>query len=391
MRTYRLRIEILSPVHVGTGEVYEPTDFFVHEKERYLGVIDFDKLCEYLSASEIKTFMELCREGSLSALLRLYDFIDQKCLDLLHQGIDGFVIRQVALCAGFIDHYQKVKQLSGRRIQQEFNRFTIHRTAFSSNESMPILPGSAIKGAIRTAVLNKRCTNARGSSWRDYCQGARCDGKQLESEILGYPKFDFEKDPFRLVKISDFFPVGQVKTKIVYAVNYRKQGALGRGPYQMFEIIEPGATFEGEMTLLESERRSGIRFPISFEEILEALRTFYEKEKDREFDELGEIEVRFPTVPREGFPLRLGRHSGAECVTIEGFRHIKIMQGRGQRPRFLDHATTVWLASEYPRPRTNSALEPFGWAVFMVGALTYSDKNSEDEGESLRISPKKAK
>ncbi|MDW7998100.1 MAG: hypothetical protein RMI30_01400, partial [Thermodesulfovibrio sp.] len=66
---------------------------------------------------------------------------------------------------------------------------------------------------------------------------------------------------------------------------------------------------------------------------------------------------------KDAFLIRIGRHSGAEAVTIEGNRHIKIMQGRDRPPLYLDRATTFWLASDSPKPKTNNGLLPFGWAV----------------------------
>ena len=364
MKIYRLKIKIISPVHVGTGEVYEPTNFFVHAKEKYLGIIDFERFCHLISNSDLDRFTKLCREGTINALVRLYDFMDSKCLALVGQGIDGFIIRKIALCNGFLRHYERLKSLSGDKLQREFNRFTIYRNAFSPNSNQPILPGSAIKGAIRTAVLNLRRQKAKGSSWKDYCQGKKCDSKQLESDILEYPKFKFQNDPFRLLKISDFSPVGKVDAKVMYAVNYKKQGFRARGPYQIFEVIEPGAVFEGKITLLEPQRNSGIRTPLSFDEILQALEDFYGKEKARESDEIRGIGADFPTLPQDGFPLCLGRHSGAECVTVKGFRRIKIM-GPGRQAKFFDHATTLWLVSDEPRPQDVSRLKPFGWAVIL--------------------------
>ena len=364
MKTYRLKIKIISPVHVGTGEVYEPTDFFVHAKEKYLGIIDFERFCHLISNSDLERFTKLCSEGTINALVRLYDFMDSECLALVGEGIDGFIIRKIALSNGFLRHYERIKTLSGDRLQREFNKFTIYRNAFSSNNNQPILPGSAIKGAIRTAVLNLRRQKAKGSSWKDYCQGKKCHSKQLESDILEYPKSKFQDDPFRLLKISDFFPVRKVDTKVMYGVNYKKQGFRARGPYQIFEVIEPDAVFEGKITLLEPQGNSGIRNLLSFDEILRALKEFYGKEKARESDEIRGIGANFPTFPHDGFPLRLGRHSGAECVTVEGFRRIKIMGPKGQS-KFLDHATTLWLVSDEPRPQDVSRLKPFGWAVIV--------------------------
>jgi CRISPR-associated protein Csm5 len=47
------------------------------------------------------------------------------------------------------------------------------------------------------------------------------------------------------------------------------------------------------------------------------------------------------------FLLRVGRHSGAENVTLDGVRDIRIMQARGMPPRSADAATTLWLAAEH--------------------------------------------
>jgi len=59
------------------------------------------------------------------------------------------------------------------------------------------------------------------------------------------------------------------------------------------------------------------------------------------------------------FLVRIGRHSGAEAVTIEGKRNIKIMQGKEKSPLWRNHSTTFWLASEEPRPKSNANLIPW--------------------------------
>ena len=64
------------------------------------------------------------------------------------------------------------------------------------------------------------------------------------------------------------------------------------------------------------------------------------------------------------FPLRLGRHSGAECLTIEGVRTIKIMGKKGERPKDGPNSTTVWLAGD--SNKATSGLLPFGWVALEV-------------------------
>ena len=366
MKIYKVHIKVVSPVHVGTGEVFEPTTFFVNEKEGYLGEIDFDRFFNHFSDEDVSRFKNLCLEGSVASLVKLYDFVDNLTLKLLDKGIDGFVMRKMELCKGFLSHYKKVKSLvKGRSpagdLHREFNRFTIYRVAFSPNERQPILPGSAVKGAVRTAVLNLKKSTVKGKSANDYYEKrGSYNSKKLESEILKYDPKKINQDPFRLVKFSDFKPVGEVNTRVVYAVNRKRDGERARGPYQILEVIKPESLFEGEIAFLEPQKDSGIKKPMVYEDVINALEAFYQKEQEHEKEILQHVGAGVPMFPVSGLPLRLGRHSGAECVTIEGFRQIAI-RGRGGQKRYEDKPTTLWLASEEPSPHAISTLSPFGW------------------------------
>ncbi len=66
------------------------------------------------------------------------------------------------------------------------------------------------------------------------------------------------------------------------------------------------------------------------------------------------------------FLLRVGRHSGAEAVTVSGARNgkIKIMKGNGQQPDYADAPKTVWLAANDPKQRAE--LLPFGWLLVEI-------------------------
>ncbi|MGQ9571266.1 MAG: hypothetical protein ACUVUQ_10620, partial [Thermodesulfovibrionales bacterium] len=206
--------------------------------------------------------------------------------------------------------------------------------------------------------------------------GKKKVAKRFETDLL---QGDFATDPFRMVKISDFLPVGDVKTKIVYAVNKKKKTSKfeARGPFQILEIIKEGSIFEGMINIYQPEQGSGIKKPIQANEFLKSINDFYipvVKEENEITKEIGANSIVTRRINEKfkdklggtAFLLRIGRHSGAEAVTIEGNRNIKIMQGRGQPPKYLDHATTLWLASETSKPTTNNGLFPFGWAVIEV-------------------------
>jgi CRISPR-associated protein Csm5 len=140
---------------------------------------------------------------------------------------------------------------------------------------------------------------------------------------------------------------------------------MAREPYQILEVIEPGAVCVGSMTLESPQKGSEIKTPITGDTLVESIKSFYSAQKAREDDELKAIGISGPRMTTDGSVglLRIGRHSGAESLTIERHRHIKILQERGREPRTLDYATTFWLAAENSKPSHRSTLKPFGWAL----------------------------
>ena len=358
-------IKILSPVHIGCDEVYEPAGFIVDEQAGTLIAFDPLDFFRSLDAKTKENYSSICGRGNIESILELYKFMKGK----------HFTGHAVDVCRGLMAQYQKTLRIplgDRRKIQQELNNFSISRTAFNPITQKPYLPGSALKGAFRTAYLNHLAKNMTVTvvDRRD-----KNPANALEKALLEYQSL--EKDPFRLMKISDFHPVGPYRTKIIYAVNAKKIPSKfpARGPFQILEVIQPGAVFAGSIQVLEPLARDAIKTPLSAEKVFEGARVFYTKEKKREDIELKAADLPISQIDGDGgiCPLRIGRHSGAESLTVEGHRHIKIMKKRGEKPAYSDKAITFWLASETPDSKTSNRLEPFGWVS--LGPMTQTLKD----------------
>jgi CRISPR-associated protein Csm5 len=66
----------------------------------------------------------------------------------------------------------------------------------------------------------------------------------------------------------------------------------------------------------------------------------------------------------DAFLLRVGRHSGAEALTLNGVRSIRIMQGRGQQAVWENQPKTWWLAAD--DISTKQDMLPFGWILVEI-------------------------
>jgi CRISPR-associated protein Csm5 len=354
-------IRTLAPVHLGADEVYEPLNFIIDEKNHCLVAFEPGSFLEKLPERDRQEFSKLCQKGTVTSLLEIYRFFRER--RRLARG------RMVNVCPGLLDHYREVLASSPRDFGGQLTRFTIHRTAYLAHDQRPYIPGSAVKGALRTAYLNARAQGHPLPTPKN--QKGRWDPRTLENGLLDYRNID--EDPFRLLKVSDFVPVGEVKTRIVYAVNEKKKASqfAARGPYQILEVIEPGAEFLGAIRVEdfppEMRRLAKIKHFVAYADLWAAVRKFYPQEKAAQDQSLFEIGLSASPLPQDPgvAPLRLGRHSGAECVTIAGHRHIKIMQARGERPKELPHATTLWLAADFHQrdQRREANLRPFGWVA----------------------------
>lgn len=363
--TIHFLLRTVSPIHVGSDEVYEPTGFVVDERNKQLISFDAADFIGMLDSEALDEFSAICQKGTPQSLIEIYQFMNR------HKDLaDG---KPVAVSDAFVAHFQETLALRGERnIVQNLNKYKIKRTAFHPHEDTPYIPGSSIKGSIRTAVLNNR--NKKQSVPRYQ----KNDSKKMEENLTDGI---FSTDPFRLVKVADFAPIGEIQRRIVYGVNRKKKTSKfeAKGPEQIFEVVSEGSVFIGSMAILPVPPNAKIGKPVDKKELLGALRQFFGDEKKREDSELqgiGIAPVSFELNENQ-FPLRIGFHSGAECVTVDGHRQIKIMKGAGQRPDTTKSTTTFWLAAN-SKNATNQMVTPMGWAVLEI--LTSAEATKVRDG-----------
>jgi CRISPR-associated protein Csm5 len=371
VQNLKIRLHILSPVHIGCDDVYEPTNFVIDEKKNKL--IEFDPMnfIKTLPQKEKEEFSKTCSGDNL---LAIFKFIKR----VYKPTIGG---RDVDIATGLLAHYKKaLDNKSTYNNKEVINQFSISRTAYNPQNNQPYIPGSSVKGSLRTAYLSSIANDKGVKDWWEKSRTKDKDkAKELEASLLNGK---FETDPLRMVKVSDLLP-DSVSTKIIYSVNRKKVKSdkpllSDKGPQQIFESIQPGSIFSGVVSIDEPIKGAGIKSPIKSEVLLLASHRFYASVLKKEIEPIKTLGLKHQAgilankyfedeFKKTAFLIRIGRHSGAEAVTIENNRHIKIMQGKGKEPIFSkDGATTFWLASEEARPQNNNGLLPFGWAVMEI-------------------------
>lgn len=374
------RLSTLSPVHLGCGEDYVPTNYVM--RDQYLHAFSDTQLVHALGSAGLSRLAQLAEQGDESALLAIQREIHQKTECLIPVASHSVWV-QSGIATLYNSRIGQVAQHEqrGRNVQ---NKLEIARTAYNPYDQLPLIPGSAIKGAIRTAWLDQQ--NAGVKALPQEKSG------DLQKCLLDYHKV--EQDPFYLLKISDApyrheLPAGE----IWYAVSRKRNPESKHGPasiYQQLECIGAGRrhAFLGDLRFLDGQYRNTSQcVPKTLEELATACNRYYLTALRKSLYQLGEQAGYFDphwhkTLSRllEGelgqalesnraILLRLGRHSGAEDKTLDGVRTIKILTGKKdgkQTSEYRPNTTEIRLAAADKNQQNN--LQPFGWVL-----LEFSD------------------
>lgn len=392
---HRLLISALSPIHLGTGTDYAPTDYVVQDEtlHAFHGEAAMQALGSHQVAELDKILSAYPNDRMLRDIQRFFYDSREQLIPFAHRRVrlsrtvEAFYHSRIGKVAQHEQGGQKVN-----------NRLEIERTAHAPGRNRSILPGSGLKGAIRTALLDDMMQR-NGVPGR-FDKKERHASRILQEQIFDYDFKMLHQDPLRLLRISDAMPRNEQadQTEVLFAVNRKKhpvrdsQGQLvnsqaeTQGLYQLLECLPAPMTraFEGELILQQNTAGVAKDWPswqLLLGEVITACNRFYRPILEQELQAMGQrgyladswnkeiralLEGELGIALEQGhcFLLRVGRHSGAESVTINGQRDIKIMRGRGQKPDWSNTAKTWWLASDERLAQRN--LLPFGWLLVEV-------------------------
>ena len=277
------------------------------------------------------------------------------------------------------------------------NRLEIDRFAYHAATRQPVWYGSSLKGALRTALLDR--VNGKRPA-REFKGLHELQGRLFHYRDPERGRLDLERDPMRLVQLGDAQwqgPAGWPAGQIHLAVNRKKEpvkdrhgrevAAMGENLYQILECVPAWRqrAFRASLNLqrLDAVPPSGkvpdaaLRFTL--DDIVRACNDFYRPLLIRETtllqtrgyvsaawaDSIAALLGQLAQRERTGrvFLTRVGRHSGAEAVTLQGVRRIRI-KGKGNDYTVENAAKTLWLAANDKDQRTD--LLPFGWVLVEV-------------------------
>jgi CRISPR-associated protein Csm5 len=381
---HTLALTPLSPIHIGCGEDFEPTNYVIDAEKKLL--YGFDPSRAVLPEALAKKLTELGERGNwlgIQGFFREHQDHFKPLAQILMPVASG-------VAADYRKSIGKVANVEadGRQV---INRLSIERHVHSRNT--PYIPGSSLKGALRTAWMD-RLNGGRPVTEKEEKKNSVALAKRL---LEG----DFATSPLRLLKVSDLMPTQDVDRSVLYAVNRYKQPKIDRdnqpksprGIVARKECILPAQyralTGEcviqslGDKGILEDRKRNVPKPDMRPElaRIAKDCNAYHQPRLLRELAEMEKSGLIDPDWKKRIEPLvtktlaerlqsgrimlvRLGRYGGAESKTLTEVAEIKIMGKQGQPPKFLPRTTTYWFAAQTAEDRKH--MLPFGWAILEI-------------------------
>lgn len=399
--TYNITIKPLTGVHIGSGETLTPLDYKLAN-----GLNDGNdkipfKTPKYLKFSSDKILKKVVESGNVQLqhqfeqAINLKDF--SKLRNLLHENCTDF--SDIEYPCEISPEFQELfnKNMNKDPLDNATEVIQMKRTL---GRKSPLIPGSSIKGTVRTAYLNyiilkkmndtsyNNLLDIADEEKRKYRKSNRNYIKDVENIALninkGKDKNTAQQDPFRCVEFSDCQisakqqMVGSLKN--IFLDNRTKE--LESKTMQIFAELIPGYLlgndFTSSFTIRINDKlqktKNGIfkiNEKITIQDIIEACNFFFKRQFEAEYNkfyaepvnniskilELKKIIDSIKMGNENQFLIRMGRWSQVEYVTLgNDFRNPKVPVDRrtGREKGFGNTRTLLNYKDEYI---------PMGWCL----------------------------
>ena len=322
MARYRLKLTTLSPVHVGTadGEIKD-TEFFI--KGDHVHITSEKYIAEALTRENlIDNFVDFVQNESRPSMNKYLATLTRKQRANIESTI---TIRNISLP------------------WQNDRIFTLRPQVNNAADRSPYIPGSTIKGALRSTLLFLLCRNnkeeltrivarlsqARTKNKKEFARDL--DRKLLQEVNLSGVKKGPNTDWLKSLNVSDAYPKEKGCTEVitVKVVSLTDNGYHygARNTSINVEAISAGTTFTCDVIIDEFAENMLTRFNngrkvFDFNALLENLKEKFSEllNYDRKFFNLAKLDIMVKCqdmLSKQGANFRLGWGSGLMTMTVD--------------------------------------------------------------------------
>lgn len=318
------RLEVLTPVFIGSGENFSPLEYVIRKESGSYAMYLVDSIA-WLTAEQTNTAVKKAlEEGEMLRLRRVMaDSLDVAVYGRARLSVPDEIAEKL------LNYIQNTESNSKAEIAS-FVRTPLSNTA--------IVPGSSLKGAISTPIiddLDRILTERSQENLRDAYQKDRIGGyRSTLKKMFG----NIGEHAMQALKVADI-ALPAAGTRIAAACEMRLDSGKRGTPKPPCEILPPsscgGLPLYGNIRLDCSSGQPGIRLPggalLTWKKIVELCNDFYRRRFQDEWgkfytqrhfaqtrEALQQVKERIEKLdPEKELLLRVGHYAHIECVTVE--------------------------------------------------------------------------
>jgi CRISPR-associated protein Csm5 len=389
---YRLVLQPITPLHVGSGELIEPYEYVLESRgddTYFLIAIDLPALFADMDHRQREEYDHVIEKGDFPGLR---NWLRRTADPARHRRFEIEVMP---------DAYDELAE----HLDNPERLGEIHLFTRDAAHGRPYVPGSSIKGAIRTAVTDAAAANANDAAQNELLTIAEHAGEKgqrhrvqhtqrFEAIALGHAREDRQgrtqadlyRDPFRQLAIPDI-PLDRTgcyidRVQIVHRpsqkqhqdTRYARSNPEGIVIYRDItwscaDGEQPQHIGEARMWphladphVMGKNKKTGPNWvpqKLSIEQLCSACNRFYGPRMQDELETFNAAREASAAL-RSGFEnlqpneclIRLGRHTHFECVTVGDPYHRPPPRGFGKSRTYADYGKLPlgWAKLRFEQP-----------------------------------------
>lgn len=295
MKRYEVKLTTIGPVHIGSGEILKKQSYIYDKEAKMIHIPDERKMMKWIIKNKLDTSFETYFMSNNKKNKTLYDWIKANHLSKAYKEIISYSLSTTSL----------------QRTQREINDIAL---MIKDEENKPYIPGTSLKGALRTILFAKKFDKEDTKVLKKYLQNrkpAKNRIKELSRESEKCEKGLFNKQItkketqsiMRNLLISDSEPIAKENLILAQKIDRKPDRQKTSKALPIYrESIKPGVEIKCNLTIKD-------KLGTGIEEIEESIQDFYLSIDDN-------FLVNFDVEEREGLYIYLGGGSGFQTKTV---------------------------------------------------------------------------
>lgn len=374
--TQNYRLIALSPIHIGAGEDLEPTEYVV--EEGHIHHFNLSAIHRYLPNGFLNKLGSLAEKATTTQdLLQIRGHFDH------HKSHLATFSHSSYLCTAEIAQlYSDSISSHAHKGNKAINQLQIARHTYNPYSQELYIPGSSIKGTLRTLIGNALAKNQKLPLKNKFQKDI--EPQAIEQILYGHASADH--DPYKILKVSDTntTPMRRFE-KLTNQKRVIKDGQTQGGSIPVkVETLLAGAELSFSVNyhsqnLQQSDAIAKLQATLpNLKALPQLAKSFYNPIINTELAEMAQDNrvdsnwvkafmqlYRWQQQHPQAFLIRLGHYAGGQTKTYANNRHIKNSKpGKDIKVTTGDRAHTYWLSSEKT---------PMGWALVIP-----QDQNTQE-------------